>query len=92
MTTTNVSATTNRKTTISHRSWKNIVQTQQLVTSVPKKEQAIVIIMLESVDNNAKAEKDVCKFTAAKLNTDEGMTLLILKLDSIFDSDTTDEA
>ena len=48
--------------------------------------------MLESVDNNAKAEKDVCKFTAAKLNTDEGMTLLILKLDSIFDSDTTDEA
>ena len=63
----------------------------QLVASIPKKEQAIVV-MLESLDNNTKTEKAVSECTAAELNTDEGMELLISKLDSIFQSVTIDEA
>lgn len=45
--------------------------------------------MLESLDNTAKAES---KLTTVELNRDEGMKLLILKLDSIFKSKTKDEA
>ena len=33
--------------------------------------------MLESLENNAKAEKAVSEFTADELNTDQGMELLI---------------
>ena len=40
--------------------------------------------MLESAENNGKAQKAMSEFTAAELNTDEGMELLISKLDSIF--------
>ena len=98
MTTRHVPTTSNRKTTqpqskesMSYKSWKNRVEMWQLVTSIPKKEQAIVI-MLKSLENNAKAEKAVSEFTAAELNTDEGMELLITKLDSIFQNETIDEA
>ena len=48
--------------------------------------------MLESLDKNTEAEKAVSKFTATELNRDEGMILLILKLNSIFQIETTDEA
>ena len=63
----------------------------QLVASILKKEQAIVII-LASLDNNAKVEKAVSEFTAAELNTDKGMELLISKPDSIFQGDAIVEA
>ena len=63
----------------------------QLVTSIDKKEQAIVVL-LESLDNNTKTEKAVNEFTAAKINSDASMELLIAKLDSVFQSETTDEA
>lgn len=60
----------------------------QLVKFSTEKEQSIAIL-LESLDNNAKAES---KLTTVELNRDEGMKLLILKLDSIFKSKTKDEA
>ena len=41
----------------------------QLVTSTDEKEQAIVVL-LESLDGNTKAEKAVSEFTAIKLNSD----------------------
>ena len=63
----------------------------QLVTSIDKKEQAIVVL-LESLDNNTNTEKAVSEFTAAKINSDASMELLIAKLDSVFQSETTDEA
>ena len=55
-----------------------------------KKEQAI-IVLLESLDNNTKAEKAASEFTATKLNPDGGMELLTAKLDSVFQSETIDE-
>lgn len=60
----------------------------QLVKCSTEKEQSIAIL-LESLDNTPKAES---KLTTMELNRDEGMKLLILKLDSIFKSKTKDEA
>ena len=40
--------------------------------------------MLESFENKIKAENAVGEFNAAELNTDEGMEILIAKLDSIY--------
>ena len=97
-TTTNFSATSNRKTTLlqikesmSHKSWKNRIQMWQLVISIPKKEQ-VPKSMLESLCNNTKAEKAASEFTAAESIIDEGIELLISKLNSILQSKMIDEA
>ena len=52
----------------------------QLVTSVKKEEQAI-IVLLESLDCNSKSEKAVSELTANELNTSDGMNILIGKLE-----------
>ena len=57
------------------------------MTSIDKKQQAIVVL-LESLDNNTV----VSEFTATKLNSDEGIELLNAKLDCVFQSETIDEA
>ena len=61
----------------------------QLVASAPKKEQAI-IILLDSLEGNAKAEKAVPDLTATELNNDEGITLFV-KLYLAFKNETVDE-
>ena len=43
---------------------------QKAVTSVKKEEQAIVVL-LESLDCNAKSEKTLCEPTAHELNTND---------------------
>ena len=63
----------------------------QLVTSVKKEEQAI-IVLLESLDCNSKAEKAVSELTVNELNTSDGMNILFGKLDIVFQSETIDEA
>ena len=60
------------------------------MTSIDTKEQAIVVL-LESSDNNTKAEKAVNEFTATELNLDGGMERLIAKLYSVLQSETIDE-
>ena len=74
-----------------YKTWKNKVEMWQIVTSVEKKQQAI-IIFLESLEGNPKAEKAVSELTATDLNTDGGMNLLFEKLDKVFQSETVDEA
>ena len=59
-----------------YKVWKNKIQMWQLVTLVPKKEQAI-IVRLESLDNNVKAEKATDQLTATELNADNGMKTLL---------------
>ena len=59
----------------------------QLVTSIEKKEQGI-IVLVESVEGNCKAEKAVSDLTAAE----DGLGLLLSKLDLVFQSKTIDEA
>ena len=55
----------------------------QIVTSVEKNQQAI-IIFLEFLESNPKAEKAVSDITATDLNTDQGMNLQFEKLDKAF--------
>ena len=88
----------NRKTTLpqfkeamSYKVWKNKLEMWQLVTSVPKNHQAI-IVCLAALKNNVKAEKNVDQITAVELNTDTGMNTLLSKLDEVFLSETIDEA
>ena len=54
---------------MSYTMWK-------LVTSIEKKEQAIVVL-LDSLEGHSKAEKAVSDLTAATLHTDDGMDILI---------------
>ena len=70
---------------MSYTSWKNKVEMWQLVTSVDKKEQAIVIL-LQSFEGHSKAEKAASELTAAKLHNDNGMKILFEKLDMVFKS------
>ena len=63
----------------------------KLVTSVKKEEQTI-IVLLESLDCNAKVENAVSELTTSKLYTNDGMDILTKKLDSIFQSEIIDSA
>ena len=62
-----------------------------LVTAVPKREQAI-IVLLESLDGNHKAEKAVADLTADELNKGDGLKILLEKLDVSFQADKIDDA
>ena len=76
-------AQSNRKTTppqfkesMHYKLWKNKFQIWQLVISVPKNQQAI-IFRLESLDNNAIAEKARDQLTAMELNDDDSREALL---------------
>ena len=58
-----------------YKTWRNKIDIRQLVTFVLKKEQAI-IILLDSVEENGKAEKAVSDLTATELNNDEGVNTM----------------
>ena len=97
MTARNVLATSNRKTTplqvkesMPYKSWKNRVKMWQLVTFIPKKEQAIVI-MLESEKrkrNRKSCERIHCSWIKHRWRYGTFNS----KLDSIFQGETIDEA
>ena len=63
----------------------------KIVTPIPKEQQAI-IVSLELLEGNAKAEKAVAELTAIDVNNKNGTKLLIEKSDKIFESDKIDEA
>ena len=63
----------------------------KIVTLIPKEQQAI-IVSLELLEGNAKAEKAVAELTAIDVNNKNGTKLLIEKSDKIFESDKIDEA
>ena len=62
-----------------HKTWKNKVHMWQIVTSVEKNQQAIIIYR-ESLEGNLKVEKAVSDLIATDLNTNRGMNLLFEKL------------
>ena len=63
----------------------------ELITSVPKKEQGI-IVLLDALEGNAKADKAVADIKANELNVENGLKLITDKLDKIFLEETADEA
>ena len=60
------------------------------MTNVPKKEQAIVVL-LEALEGIQKAEKAVSDLTATQLNVDDGLKVLLDKLDTAFQAETMDD-
>ena len=72
-------------------SWENNIDKWQLVTSVKKEEQTI-IALLESLDCTTKAEKAISELTGNELKTNDGMKIVIGKLDNVFHTETIDEA
>ena len=62
----------------------------KIVTAIPKEQQAI-IVLLESPEGNTKAEKAVSELTGTDVNNENGMELLIEKLDKVSESDKIDE-
>ena len=75
----------------SYTSWKNKIEMWALVTSISKKEQAIVVL-LEALDENINAEKEVSELAASNLNVDTGLKLLLGKLDLTFRAEKVDDA
>ena len=75
----------------SYISWKNKIEMWALVTSIPKKKQAIVVL-LEALDENVRAEKAVSKVTASNLNAGTGLKELLDKLDLTFKAEKVDDA
>ena len=63
----------------------------KLVTSVEAKEEGVVVF-LDSLDGNAEAEKAVSELTAVELNVENGLNLLLEKLDKVFQEEIIDEA
>ena len=76
---------------VSHKNWKNEIDMWKIATAIPKEQQAIIVI-LESLEGNAKAEKAVSELTATDVNNENGMKLLIEKLSKVFESDKINEA
>ena len=76
---------------MSYKTWKNKVDMWKIVTAIPKGQQAIIVI-LESLEGNAKAEKAVPKLIGTDVNNEDGMKLLIEKLERVFENDKIDEA
>ena len=76
---------------IPYRSRKNKLQMWTLVCGIDKKEQGI-IVLLQSLCNNKKAEKAVANFTAVELHTENALDLLLEKLDAAFQSEVTEDA
>ena len=74
-----------------YKVWKSKLSMWTLVTAVPKREQAIVVL-LESLDGNHKAEKAVADSTADELNKDDGLKILLEILDVSFQADKIDDA
>ena len=56
---------------VNYKVWKNKLDMWKIVCSIPPKEQG-VIVLLQSIADNKKAEKTVSKLTAHDLNRETG--------------------
>ena len=60
--------------------WREKVLMWQMVTSVPKKEQGI-LVRLVSFENDKAAERTVSRLKKEELNADDGLEVIIKCLD-----------
>nr|CAB3262905.1 uncharacterized protein LOC100184952 [Phallusia mammillata] len=73
-----------------YSSWRNKVEMWQLVTAVPRKEQAILVV--ESLEGNAKADRAVSVLRTNFLHHENGMERLLTHMDAVFETEKVDEA
>ena len=66
---------------MSYKTWTNKIDMWKVATVIPKEQQA-TIVLLESLEGNAKAEKAVSELTVTDVNYENGMNLLIEKFDN----------
>ena len=76
---------------MSYKTWTNKLEMWQKVTTLPKSEQAITVL-LEAFDGNIKAEMVVENITAHDINNDNGINVLIEKLNYVFKGEKIDDA
>ena len=76
---------------IPYRPWKNRLQMWTSVCGVDKKEQEI-IVLLQSLFNNKKAEKALPNLTSVELYTGNGLSLLLEKVDAALESEDVEDA
>ena len=67
---------------MSYSAWINTVKMWEIVTSVDKKERAI-IVLLDALERNVKPEKAVQDSRAEELNMTDGMNIFLNKLDVV---------
>ena len=79
------------KNDTSYSEWKNKLDMWRIVYGYKKKEQAI-ITLLQSLNENKKAEKAVSNLKVTDLNVDDGFDKLIAKLDETFKTEKTQES
>ena len=75
---------------ILYKTWRNKIEIWELVTNVPLNKRGI-IVLLDSLEGNAKAEKAVVDLSASQLNNDGGLNVLFAKLDLVY-KEAVDEA
>ena len=74
-----------------YKTWRNKIEMWELVTNVPLNKRGI-IVLLDSLEGNAKAEKAVVDLSASQLNNDGGLNVLFAKLDLVYKEEAVDEA
>ena len=66
-----------------YKVWKKKLDKRKIVCSIPPEEQG-VIVLLQSIVDNKKAEKAVSTLTVHNLNRETELDVLIEKLDNAF--------
>ena len=74
-----------------YKTWQSKIEMWELVTNVPLNKCGI-IVLLDSLEGNAKAEKAVVDLSASQLNNDGGLNVLFAKLDLVYKEEAVDEA
>ena len=75
---------------VNDKVWKNKLEMWKIVCGIPIQEQGI-IVLLQSLVDNKKAEKAVSTLTAHDLNGDSGLDILIKKLDNAFKDEIVED-
>ena len=68
--------------------WRNEISMWQLVTDVDQKKQALAVTLCL----RGRAREAALEIKAEELNTNDGMKILLTKLDSVFQKDSIDLA
>ena len=74
-----------------YKTWKNKLNMRQIITSVLKKEQGIVVL-LDLLEGNGKAEKAIADIRAEEVNNGDGIKVIIDMLDPILLEESVGEA
>ena len=76
---------------VTYKFWKNRIEMWTVISGVPQNEQGI-LVLLQSLTGNKKAEKAVSTLTTADLHKETGLKILIHKLDDAFQDEEAENA